>query len=277
MLYMFLIKGDRSLRLLFTISLTLYIGLFIFCFYVFLKPTYSNEIADNSILLKRIINGSLSVLDVKIFIGNVIYRLVRPMIFYLPYLPYLPFLIIFMKKMKDLSILYFFILFSGIITSALLFNQLDVIQFATNLYLLFNIIIIIALSVSFEFTSTKVKFALITLYVIMIFVGLKNNTIKGKSINSKAIDKSTFTKISSHFKGEVSNVLVFLDEENFKNIRLSWWQLKNDLLPVTQFTNSDVIFSLGNPSLYFESSDEITHADSAFANYQFLKNREILQ
>ena len=80
--------------------------------------------------------------------------------------------------------------------------------------------------------------------------------------------KSTFTKISSHFKGEVSNVLVFLDEENFKNIRLSWWQLKNDLLPVTQFTNSDVIFSLGNPSLYFESSDEITHADSAFANYQ---------
>ena len=149
-----------------------------------------------------------------------------------------------------------------------MFDQLDVIQFATNLYLLFNIIVIIALSISFEFTSTRVKFGLLTLYIAMIFLGLKNNTIKGKSNVSKAIDKNTFTQISSHFKGEISNVLVFLDEESFKKIPLSWWQLKNDLLPVIQCTNSDVIFSLGNPSLYFESSDKITYADSAFANHK---------
>ena len=264
-IYMFWIKGDRSLRLLYVISSALYIILFTLCFYVFFKPSYPNEISNNSIFLSRIINGSLSVLDIKIFIGNVLYRLARPIIFYVPYLP---FLIIFIKKMKDLSVLYFFILFSGIITSALLFDQLDVIQFATNLYLLFNIIVIIALSISFEFTSTRVKFGLLTLYIAMIFLGLKNNTIKGKSNLSKAIDKSTFTQISSHFKGKISNVLVFLDEESFKKIPLSWWQLKNDLLPVIQCTNSDVIFSLGNPSLYFESSDKITYADSAFANHK---------
>ena len=100
---MFWIKDDRSLRLLYVISSALYIVLFTLYFYVLVSPSYSNEISNNSIFLMRMINGSLSVLDVKIFIGNVLYRLARPVIFYIP------FLIFFIEKKKDLSVLYFFI------------------------------------------------------------------------------------------------------------------------------------------------------------------------
>ena len=59
-----------------------------------------------------------------------------------------------------------------------------------------------------------------------------------------------------------------MDEESFKKRPLSWWPSGNDLLPVTQCINSDVVFLLGNPNLYFESSDEITYEDSVFANHK---------
>ena len=63
---------------------------------------------------------------------------------------------------------------------------------------------------------------------------------------------------------------------DYTSIPIAWWQLKNDLLPLTQYTQNDIIFSIGNPDLFFDLKNEVSYSDSLYFKYLFPVNQEVL-
>jgi len=84
-------------------------------------------------------------------------------------------------------------------------------------------------------------------------------------------------KIAGTLNGKTSNILVFLNENDFAAIPLPWWQLRNDLLPVTQYTDNNVLFSIGNPNLYFQTKKIISYTDSLYYKYLFPVNKTVVE
>ncbi|OFY18591.1 MAG: hypothetical protein A2W98_04995 [Bacteroidetes bacterium GWF2_33_38] len=270
-LYSFIIKKERLvLSNIGGLLSALYVILFILLFYSLFKSKYSNEIIDNDIFLIKILNNNFSSTDLKIFIGNNVYRIIRALIFYFPYVILLVYAV---KQNRQLSILFLFIIISGILTSTFLFDALNAGQFASNTYIIFNVLIAIGLSILLDKMKTNLKKSI---FVFTIFISsLSLSLFTSFSIKNQYLsthDYMVFKKIDAKLE-KTSNILVFLNEKDFSDIMLVCWQSKNDLLPLTQYSDKDIIFSLGNPELYFLSNANVSSSDSLHYKYIFPFNK----
>lgn len=252
----------------------LYSGMFILLFYQIFKTSYSVGIIGNDVFLKKLISSEINITELKIFIGNNVYRLLRPFIFYAPFFIYI---VGFVRRQKELSFLYFCIILSGIFTSSLLYGAMDSGQFASNSYIILNLSVFIGISLLLsEPISNRNKYLLYFFFLAIVFFNVVT-TIKNKKIIGIENNKTILTQISNELKRETTTVLVFLNEKDFSSIPVAWWPLKNDLFPLAQYTDRNVIFSIGNPDLYFNKKKEISYTDSLFYKYLFPVNQQILE
>jgi len=177
------------------------------------------------------------------------------------------------KQNRQLSILFLFIIISGILTSTFLFDALNAGQFASNTYIIFNVLIAIGLSILLDKMKTNLKKSI---FVFTIFISsLSLSLFTSFSIKNQYLsthDYMVFKKIDAKLE-KTSNILVFLNEKDFSDIMLVCWQSKNDLLPLTQYSDKDIIFSLGNPELYFLSNANVSSSDSLHYKYIFPFNK----
>ena len=247
----------------FPLITSLYILSFTVVFYYVFSSSISSAHMNKNVLLPKILSMNVTILDMKIFIGNNFNRLIRPIIFYLPFLPFIWF---FITKQKKLSILFSLIFFSGTITSSLLYGILDSKQFSSNLYFIGNLMAFIGLTLILKTESTRIKNGAIILFLILITSNF-GTIISLKSHSSKSIDRATYSKITNQLTGKKVNILVFLNKKDFESRPFFWWVQRNDLSPLMQFTDKDLIFSLGNPELFFEANKNSTVNDSIFYNH----------
>lgn len=252
----------------------LYSGIFILLFYQIFRTSYSNEIIGNDVFLKALISGDINIADLKIFIGNNVYRLIRPLIFYAPFIV---FILFFIRKQLKLTFFYFCVILSGVISSSLLYGVMDSGQFASNTYIIINISVIIGLSILLSESMLKrAKYIFSLLFFTIILYNI-STTIKNKTTNGIADNKNILVEISNKLDRNPVCILVFLSENDYSSIPLAWWQLKNDLLPLTQYTDNDVIFSIGNPNMFFKANKVVSHSDSLYYKHLFPVNQEILE
>jgi hypothetical protein len=256
---------------------SIFIGVFLLFFYSVNKGDYTSNVLDDAFLLNDIVNNKLNLSSIKIFIGNNIHRLFRPFIFYVPY----AFIIwILILKNQALSFLYLLILFCGVFSSVILLGVLDSNQFASNTYIFFNVSIIIGISFFIE-ENKLVSLKRSLIFTVLLFLISTNiiNISKNKNLPNRIIENKVFKRILTETDDENIKILVFLNRSDFSKIPfLSWWQLKNDLLPLTQYSNRNIIFTFGNPELFFKSKTDITSADKLFFNHllpiNYIKNNK---
>ena len=249
----------------------LYSAIFILLFYQIFKTSYSNDIIRDDVFLKSLISGDLSIADFKIFIGNNAYRLIRPLIFYAPFIVFIWF---FIKEKRKITLFFFCVILSGVITSSLLYGVMDSGQFASNSYIILNISVFIGLSFLLAETISSRKIYLFSLLFFIMILYNVSVTIKNKTV-SGIDNKSTLVGIADKLDENPSNILVLLSDNDYSSIPLAWWQLKNDLLPLTQYTDNNVIFSIGNPDLFFYFRKDASYSDSLYYKYLFPVNQGI--
>ena len=267
---------DRKLAINYKIGIlsALYSSLFILLFYQIFKTSYSNEIVRDDVFLKSLISGEINITDLKIFIGNNVHRIIRPLIFYAPFIVFIWF---FIKDQIEITLFFFCVILSGVITSSLLYGVMDSGQFASNSYIILNISVFIGLSILLtETISIRKKYLFSFLFLIIILYNI-SVTIKNKTIDSIADNKDIFVEIANKLDKNPANIFVFLSEKDYSSIPLAWWQLKNDLLPLTQYTDNDVVFSIGNPDLFFDLKNDVSYSDYLYYKYIFPVNQEIVE
>ncbi len=252
----------------------LYSGIFILLFYQIYKNRFSNELISDDVFLKSLISGEINFTDLKIFIGNNVYMILRPLIFYAPFIVFIWF---FIKEQILLTLFFFCVILSGVITFSLLDGVMDAAQFSSNSYIIFNISVFIGLSILLtETISIRKKYLFSLLFLIIILYNI-SVTIKNKTVNGIEGNKNILLEIANKLDRNPSNILVFLSENDYSSIPLEYWPVKIDLLPLTQYSDNDFIFSIGNPDLFFKGKKEMRYDDSLFFKHRFPVNNKIVE
>jgi hypothetical protein len=263
------ISSNNRLGLL----VTIFVALFIFSFYQKFKGSYSPNLLKEASYLNDILSNNIKLSDIKIIVAYNIYRFLRPFIFYLPYLY---FIWIFIKVNSQISLLFLFILISGVFSSVILFGITEAHQFASNSYIIFNIIVIFGMSLYWcNFKLYRFKpWLVVSMFFAFVCINFIS-TSENKKLPSIIKDDSIFRKISTILDKENVKILIFLNKSDYINIPyFSYWQIKNDILPLTQYTNQNIIFSIGNPELYINSKKHIGEEDKQYYKLHLLINKK---
>jgi len=245
------------------------IGLFTFVLVFHGLFYYFNSIPDGVVgkykdfyqsLAYKVISSNFSIIDIKIFVGNYIYRFARPFIFYFPYLlvlfAFIPFLI------KETLFLLIFIC-CGILASCLLYPMPNSSQFASMTMIVFNIYIILLINLNYSKDVFKKRFKTIISSLILLFISYSSIQMWEHRLTNLEMRKQHFNfmnKTSQIFDKDINVVLVFLTDEDYLDLSLDWWIPKLDILPLTQYTNKEILFVLGNAErFYYVRNMDIKH------------------
>lgn len=271
-------KFNRNLILsLFTIN---FIILFIFLFYKIFNKSFHDEIfSRGNHYLFKIYRLSLSISDIKILLGNLFFLLIRPFIYYLLFIPLF---IIFLRNFPILAVYYFLILLSGAISAIILWGIPNTSQFCTNLYILFNIMVIFGLSRFNSYKDLNIKYKIFNLvgyfYIGLIlwsyFFIIHRNKMDNKADTDQKLVKKINDYINSfHYDNKLLIVWVYLSKADYNSIpSLLLWSFKNDILSITQLTNKDIVFSLLNPQDFFKYNDKYNIHDTIYCNIHPITN-----
>ncbi len=257
-------------------------------FYSIFKSESSVAKVSSDYFLLKLINQTATITDIKIFIGNNVYRLVRTLIIYLPYF----ILLFFYQKPNKLLLFMFLIVLSGIVTSCLMFDLENSRQFGTNTYVLIDIFIVISIGTLITYFK-KIEHKIISgiMLVLTIYIGVISLQSKNKHTNTINMDSELLSKIGAELDNKVVYMPYFLSREDFLGIsNINWLFLKNDIYVLQQFTNGHVLFLLAssedgvlNENLDFSKSKNVPNNREEFlimkgyldVKYLFIKNNTV--
>lgn len=234
------------------------LGIFTAFYYYFNQSHHLNNYTYNTLsdtFLNKILTNTASVTDIKTFAGNFLFRIVKPVLFYLPLLAISLFSFGMLKRKWTLL---FFCIASGVFASCLLFNASNSSQFASGSYILFNIVIAISLAKFLdESKHTKpVKILVMSVFLVFVLIAAGRTTVIKNSLQKTGYLKhepARLKLIAEHIHKKTSIILVYLNAEDYCAANADWWIYRNNLLPLHQYSNKDITFILANYELYNES------------------------
>lgn len=254
----------------------LYAAIFIMLFYQIHKTKYSNEVLNSSTNWTKLISANLGIRDLKLFTITLAYYLLRVLVFYLPFI--IP-IFFFVKKHRNLALLFCCIIVSGASTTAFLYEVQNATQFLSNPFIVLNLAAFIGLTVLLSDKSLSAITKYISLFIFLLVVGYNiNETIRKKSVNDTHGSNDVFVQIANRLDKNPTPILVLLNETSYSSISFGWcWQLRNNLMLLAQYTNKDVIFSIGNPELYFKIKEQIRPSDTLYYKHIFPVNKSVIE
>lgn len=259
-----------------TLFAALCAAIFIILFYQIHKTEYSNEVLNSSANWKKLISGNLGIRDLKLFTITLAYYLLRVLVFYLPFI--IP-IFFFIKNHRNIALLFCCILISGASTTAFLYEVQNATQFLSNPFIVLNLAAFIGLTVLLSDKSLSAITKYISLFIFLLVVGYNiNETIRKKSVNDTYGSNDVFVQIANRLDKNPTPILVLLNETSYSSISFGWcWQLRNNLMILAQYTNKDVIFSIGNPELYFNIKEQIRPSDTLYYKHIFPVNKSVIE
>lgn len=239
-------------------------------FYLIFKSNFSVEKVTSEFFLQKVIHGNIVITDLKVFIGNNIYRLLRAFIYYGPFL----ILIFAIKKPNKLFSLICLFLFCGVLASSLMYQISNSGQFASNVYIMLSVYVVLNLTEFRCFGNLLKKSIAYTLFVTIIaYSAVISFTEKDKGINKLSLDKTILKNVASDLK---QNTIIpfFINKKEFNSMpSFEWLFTKNEMYPLMQFTNKNIFFILAT----MEMSEENPNIDrkwiknTPFNQMEFLK------
>jgi len=260
--FLFLKQIDKRTILITIGIILLNLILFLF-FYNRFKSTFSNDFAINFIIDRYYKNGHFIFLNIKAFVGNTLFYVLKIVIIYFPIIIIGIFTWIEINK---ILILIFIMIGLGIITSSFFLGFTDGNQFANNILICASIVQILGLSILIkQYTNSPNKryFILIALILIGIFYSIYWD-IQRKNIGTRWYkeDKDFIKKTNNLITESKSCVMVFLDENGFANNTFLGWHAHNDFYLATQFDSKEIVFAIGNPELFLKVNNSLSAVDS---------------
>jgi hypothetical protein len=192
-------------------------------------------------------------LDIKIFIGNCIYRIGAIALFNLPYLVLI---ILVSRRIFFLVLSVMAGVGAGVFASSLFYPVMDSSQFGSSQVILVSIITMISLSIfisrlnNFSTGVVWLIFCLVlgSVFYSTFFIIEKKNEYKNHFSNDFEFMKA----IKSTLKNDPEVILVYLGEKDYQEKFFPNWNVVNSIMNLSQYTNQGLLFTLGNPELLFE-------------------------
>ncbi len=250
------------------------LGIFMAFYYYFNQSHHLTNFTNNTIsdtFLNKLLSNTVAVTDMKIFAGNFISRIVKPIVFYLPLLAISVFSF---KMLKRKWTLLLFCVLSGIFASCLLYNTANSSQFASGSYIFFNIVIAMSLARFLENSRYRksLKYLIMAVFIVFVLIAAIRNTAIKNSLQKTGYLKhnpARLKQIAGSITKKNAIILVYLNAEDYGVVNADWWIYRNNLLPLHQYSNKDIAFILANYELYYESRgmpQQITTAVQKWCN-----------
>ena len=240
----------KDLLLLGILAAILGIGYLIF--YSSFGSNYTNDFAMKTSFIGKCLHRSVQVYDVKIFLGNF---MLRSGVVFLFFIPYLFFFILSARKLPMLSLFSFSFMFFGIFASCLLYPVMDSSQFGSATLIILNILIItgvVQYIAQSKNHSLSLRITIFSFFIVAclwsLFYSIKQKNTYDESFSH---DKDFMEQVSNSLSGNYARILLFLSEKDYTPYGFPNCFVANDLYKLEQFTNTALIFSLGNPENYF--------------------------
>lgn len=245
----FSFKGKGLLLL----SLMIFVLISFATFYSIFKSNYTSDFAIKGSFIGKILRNEFSLVDLKIFVGNGIYWAVVIIILNLPLT--IPIIVGF-RGFKPVIIIVFSGVLVGIIASCLFFPVMDGSQFASSQVILVPIITILGLAeIIRNFILIKRPILITTILLLIGSVSYSTNNFIRQKIGNKnnlSQDSLFLNKIKEILNSNQEVILVYLGDNDFKNLFFPQWGIKNSIMNLPSYTDRNLIFTLGNPERYFE-------------------------
>jgi hypothetical protein len=133
---------------------------------------------------------------------------------------------------------------------------MDSSQFGSSQMVLVSILTMISLSVFLsELTNFSKGVVWTTFCVILGSIFYSTSTFiekKNEYKNDFCNDIEFMKAIKSTLKNEPEVILVYLGEKDYQKIFFPNWNVVNSIMNLSQYTNQSLLFTLGNPELFFE-------------------------
>ncbi len=248
-------------------SLFAFVMLGLAVFYSVFESGYTSGYAMKSSFVGKVLKQDFSFLDIKIFLGNCIYRLGAITLFNLPYLLLISLVV---RKIFLLLLSVMVGLVAGVVASSLFYPVMDSSQFGSSQMILVSILAMFSLSVILSQIKTFSK-ALLGIAFCVVLGSVSYSTItfidkKNEYRNDFSNDLEFMQSIRSTLKNDPEVIMVYLGDRDYQKIFFPNWNVVNSIMNLVQYTNQSLLFTLGNPERFFEVKANPTEEEFYYYN-----------